>query len=91
MRGINKGQTIHFFVIPEVRDLIARELCKPSPVDFMSPSSSNEQVLRDINCWLVVNSMKSERIQFNQLTIQNVSNIWRKVAFKQLLLTYPDF
>ena len=44
-----------------------------------------KKVLIDVSAWLVINSMRSERIQFNQLCIQNVSNVWRKNSFKTLL------
>ena len=41
--------------------------------------------------WLVINSMRSERIQFNQLCIQSVGNVWRKNAFRLLLDNYPKY
>ena len=49
-----------------------------------------DQVLKQINAWLVVNSMRSERIQFNQLCLQNVSNIWKKQAFDVLLSRHSE-
>jgi hypothetical protein len=48
-------------------------------------------VLVDVAAWLVINSMRSERIQFNQLCIQNVSNVWRKNAFKTLLKNHTEY
>lgn len=41
--------------------------------------------LLDVTAWLVINSMKAERLQFDQLCSQNLSNIWREHAFEQLL------
>ena len=35
--------------------------------------------------WLVTNSMRSETIQFLQLQIQVITNLWRKSAFRALL------
>ena len=49
---------------------------------------SNENpaaVLRQIVAWLVVNSMRSEQIQWSMLCIQNVGNIFRKTAFENML------
>jgi hypothetical protein len=51
----------------------------------------DEKVLVDVAAWLVINSMRSERIQFNQLCIQNVSNVWRKNAFKTLLKNHTEY
>jgi hypothetical protein len=42
-------------------------------------------VLREIVAWLVVNSMRSEQIQWSMLCIQNCSNIFRKTAFEVML------
>lgn len=121
MRGINKGQTIHLMIIPEVCDLISRELRKIGATSLiseavdrvcgispslpengksaeMAPVLSTEyeanhvqQILRDVNAWLVINSMRSERVQFNQLCIQNVSNVWRKTAYNTLLAEHKQF
>ena len=80
MRGIGKGQRIFLYVIPEVDELIKREVSRASV--------NNKQELSDIAAvmaWLVINSMRSERLQFNLLQMQNAANIWRKNAFKKLL------
>ena len=71
MRGILRGQKVKLFVIPEVAKLIQRELAAAK-----YPKSSvegNVAVLREVVAWLVINSMRSERIQFNQLCIQVLS------------------
>jgi hypothetical protein len=41
-------------------------------------------LLRDVMAWLVINSCKSERLQYNQLQIQNLCNVWRRRAFDTL-------
>ena len=116
MRGINKGQTIHLMIIPEVCDLIARELRTIAVRSAISEAVSRvcasgadgsveaepvlsteydeehvQQILRDVNAWLVINSMRSERVQFNQLCIQNASNVWRKTAYATLLESHKNF
>eukprot|EP01043_Picozoa_sp_COSAG02_P048197 COSAG02_NODE_4712_length_5068_cov_56.652797_1_plen_771_part_10 len=49
---------------------------------------SNENpaaVLRQIVAWLVVNSLRSESVQWSMLCIQNVGNVFRKTAFEVML------
>jgi hypothetical protein len=38
-----------------------------------------------VAAWLTVNSMRSEKVQFLQLCLQSLSNVWRKKAFEVLL------
>ena len=74
-------------------------LCFPPPAApasklfFTSATGidGDQRVLVDVAAWLVINSMRSERIQFNQLCIQNVSNVWRKNAFKTLLKNHTEY
>ena len=42
-------------------------------------------VLRQIVAWLVVNSLRSESVQWSMLCIQNVGNVFRKTAFEVML------
>ena len=88
MRGIGLGQTITLLVIPEVLQLMKRQLSK---ADAPSPESSEVQMLRSISAWLVVNSMRTERVQFDQLQTQNLSNIWRQSAFETLIEGHRHF
>jgi len=90
MRGIGIGQGVTMFVIPEVQQLIKRQLSK---VQGYNPSGivSEVQTLKDISAWLVINSMKTERVQYNQLCGQNLANIWRQNAFEMLLDGYQHF
>jgi len=73
MRGIGKGQTIHLYIIPEVLKLIKKE----------APESGSMQ--RNVAGWLTINSMRSEKLQFMQLCVQNLKNVWRKRAYETLL------
>jgi len=108
MRQIARGQTIHLLVIPEVRDLMGRELRKALPAlsassEAIVPAIVNSEVvgnaspdavrkvLQDINAWLVINSMRTERVQFNMLQVQNLTNIWKKNAYSTLLGSFESF
>jgi len=75
MRGIGKGQTIHLFVIPEVLKLIRKEI------------GDSGSFQKDVNAWLLVNSMRSEKLQFMQLCIQNTANVFRKKCHKKLVVS----
>ena len=89
MRGIGRGQTIHLFVIPEVDRLIDRELLAAK----MPPTGASgvRKRLEDIAAWLIINSMKSERVQYNTLCLQNVANTWRKNGYAALVHTFDKF
>jgi len=83
MRGIGKGQTIRLLLTPEVEELMTREL--KAAGDEQRAETGEKRLLQDITAWLVINSMRSERVQYNQLCIQNVHNVWRKNGFKHVL------
>merc|ERR1712228_821448 len=38
--------------------------------------------------WLLINSFRSENMQANVVFQQNARNIWRKIVFSDLLLTF---
>lgn len=98
MRGIGVGQKVHVYVIPEVKELMQRELLQvertsslsASPSSSLlsssssSSSSNDDHVLEDIVAWLIINSLKSEQTQWTMLCIQNIGNLYRKNAFKTL-------
>lgn len=46
---------------------------------------SPDHVLDDVVAWLVINSLRSEQTQWVMLCIQNISNLYRKNAFRTLL------
>jgi hypothetical protein len=43
------------------------------------------QHLCNISAWLIINQMRSEKVQFNLLSEQSVSNVWRKRAYGALV------
>ena len=59
MRGIGKGQTIQLFLIPEVSTINKSIL--------WSERVTSKQMFNNFVAWLVINSMKSESIQFNNV------------------------
>ncbi|MAT98943.1 MAG: hypothetical protein CL608_17505, partial [Anaerolineaceae bacterium] len=86
MRGIGQGQTVTLLVIPEVQQLMQRQLAKAGYAESQTGASSScEQLLQNVTAWLVINSMRTERLQFDQLCHQNLSNLWRQNAFEQAL------
>jgi hypothetical protein len=103
MRGIGKGQTIHLVVTPEVLDLIVKNVAIGTKGRFVASvdqipnlllqlktSAEEEQFLRNVLSWLILNSMKVDSVQYNLLCEQNVANIWRKICFNFLLKNYHD-
>jgi Ca2+-binding EF-hand superfamily protein len=54
-------------------------------ISSLESPTKTVQVYRDIVAWLVLNGMRSEKIQFNMLSEQCVRNVSRKNAFQQLL------
>eukprot|EP00941_MAST-03F_sp_MAST-3F-sp1_P005353 g5353.t1 len=77
MRGIGKGQRIKLFIIPEVEKRIAAELDRKEGV-----KSCPEL---DVPAWLLTNSMKLECLQFLQLCVQELYNVWRRNALRSLI------
>ena len=47
--------------------------------------NNNENFLRDVISWLIINSMRVDGVQFSLLCEQNVNNIWRKRGFHNLI------
>ena len=94
MRGIGTGQTIHLYMIPEVKALVethnakGRGETRKTYVERMctlTPQELHRQWLVDVATWLVINSMHSEKMQFNLLCEHSVRNVWRKQCFKTLM------
>ena len=72
-----------------MKELINRELADTavhgmSREEFLQKSTVYH-TLEDIVAWLIVNSLRSEQTQWTMLCIQNISNLYRKNAFKHLL------
>lgn len=91
MRGIGKGQTMHLFAIPEVNSLISKSLKSPPAQTTTAESPALQKILRDVVGWLVVNSMKSETVQFNMLCEQAIFNVFRKNAFNTIQAQYKNY
>ena len=89
MRGIGKGQTVTLVTPPEVAKLVKTELSLGRGVALEEQpdlrSGSDEQGLRDVVAWLLLNGMKSERTQANMLITQNTANVWKKRAYRRLM------
>lgn len=83
MRGIGpRGQRVRVVVIPEVRRLVSSELT--SCLSGMRASASAMSPLAELVAWLVINSLRTEQLQWSMLCAQNISNVYRKVAFRHL-------
>lgn len=76
MRGIGVGQTLKVYMIPEVKKRIIGELAaangataeEQKRIAQADAQAMSQQVsLTDICTWLVINSMKTEKTQFNML------------------------
>lgn len=76
MRDIGQGQTVKILVTAKVRELISKVVHVP-PEESVTVSH--------ICCWLMYNSLQSERIQYMQLCEQNITHVWRKQAFDSLM------
>ncbi|CAE7489696.1 unnamed protein product [Symbiodinium natans] len=91
MRGIGRGQRICLYVIPEVVELISRDLHLAGIEEALrGPSKepwtqSEKGRLLAVAAWLLVNSIRTERIQFAMLQLQNLANVWRRNAFKGVM------
>ncbi len=72
MRGLSRGQTLHLLIVDEVMKLI-KDVC------------DSGDVRNDVIAWLVVNSMRSEKLQHLALCQQELTTLWRKTAFRALL------
>eukprot|EP00808_Paulinella_micropora_P012642 g44173.t1 len=97
MRGFGKGQTLHVFLMPEVKKLVqverpalrdakiaAHQWCPWKPAGE-GKTASQRNPLEDVMAWLLANSFVSERVQKQALRDQQLSNAWRAKAYKDLL------
>jgi hypothetical protein len=66
MRGIGVGQRVHVYIIPEVKELMQRELREAVIPAGAAPEPEivQDHVLEDVVAWLVVNSLRSEQTQW---------------------------
>ena len=89
MRGIGQGQTIVLCVTPEINELVLSEVAlaggetkkgRAARLLGQKAHDHNLQFLNDVCAWLIINSMKTERTQFNLLCEQSSKNVLRKAA-----------
>ena len=73
MRKIGVGQKIHLYVIPEVKKLIREGYSRTGTLAVRACG------------WLQLNGLRLDQLQFLQLASQNIQNVWRRVAFDNLL------
>ena len=99
MRGIGKGQTIKVLVPPEVEELICTSTALAlgqAPAAYtaafgrLKGGARTQQLLKNVVGWLNLNTMRSELLQFGLLCEQSLSNVWRKVAFNQLVQSHAN-
>ena len=95
MRGIDKGQRLQLLLTPEVQRLMYRQIAKGMGMaaenlqtqrrqTYATPQGK-QQLLKDVVAWLVINSMRSEKVQFNLLCEQRARHVWRKQAYRMLV------
>ena len=93
MRGLGKGQRIKMMVVKEVAELIRKNSTKMKYVsDIVAENVENvedddpeKKHLVQAVAWLITNSMRSEMLQYLQLQMQMITNLWRKSAFRTLM------
>ena len=99
MRGIGKGQTIVLFVVPEVSRLVSCETAlghgvtpdeRQAHLAAMPELHRARAQLEDVTAWLLLNSVRSEKVQFPLWCMQCAQNVWRKRAFAQLGVRYDE-
>jgi hypothetical protein len=89
MRGLGTGQRIHLYIIPEVHNIIQREVF--SSGEASTSGRSSVDILESVVAWLVINSMKTEQTQWSMLCVQNIANIHRKNAFARIAASATAF
>ena len=98
MRRLGVGQRLKVLIIPEVKRLMISQNAAAGkmgsfldgPVKSLYSRDQCCDILQDICSWLVINGMKSEKVQFAMLCEQNLTNIWRKKAFALLLREHAN-
>ncbi|TYZ50886.1 hypothetical protein PybrP1_007186 [[Pythium] brassicae (nom. inval.)] len=86
MRGIETGQAIHLFLIPEVENRIRHEIALAQSAPLAAQAAGDLQAyLQLVPAWLLVNSMRMESMQLVQLSLQELHNTWRKRALNALM------
>ena len=81
MRGIAKGQKIVVLMVDEVKKLVTDVMGVSK-----SPSTMRDKLVGVVS-WLITNSLRSEEMQYLQLLQQNLGNVWRDCAIRELLVS----
>ena len=90
MRGIATGQRINVIVVPEVVELMRRQLDSVPKNNLLQEMNEEERILEGIVCWLIINSLDSECKQFNFLMLQNLANVYRRHSLQAMLSTFRE-
>lgn len=85
MRGIETGQSIHLFLIPEVENRIRHEMMLSQSSQLAVQAKDLQEYLLLVPAWLLINSMRMESMQLVQLSLQELHNTWRKRALNSLM------
>ena len=87
MRGIGGGQTVTLLMIPEVRDLLQRQLSKAAmvPSSSLGTLSEHQKDLYAVTAWLVIAACQSESVQFAQSCKQSLATLWRSNCLDHVL------
>ncbi|TMW68228.1 hypothetical protein Poli38472_007900 [Pythium oligandrum] len=85
MRGIETGQSIHLFMIPEVENRIRHEMALANSLGLTNSTQTLSSFLVLVPAWLLINSMRMESMQLIQLSLQELHNTWRKRALNSLM------
>ncbi|CAK9004839.1 Protein phosphatase 1 regulatory subunit 12A (130 kDa myosin-binding subunit of smooth muscle myosin phosphatase) (Myosin phosphatase-targeting subunit 1) (Myosin phosphatase target subunit 1) (PP1M subunit M110) (Protein phosphatase myosin-binding subunit), partial [Durusdinium trenchii] len=91
MRGIGRGQSICLYIIPEIEELISRDLGLahlPQLPRFSTLGDRHKGVLDAVACWLLCQSMRTEKVQYAMLQLQNLANIWRRSSLAVVMEDY---
>ncbi|CAE8615816.1 unnamed protein product [Polarella glacialis] len=91
MRGIGRGQRICLYIIPEIEELISRDMgqaCLTQLPNFSTLGNRHKGVLDAVACWLLCQSMRTEKTQYAMLQLQNLANIWRRSSMDVIMGDY---
>ena len=88
MRQLGQGQTLRVIVNGEVLNLIKELRIPPSEAEAAGADPVGLDALRTrAVAWMLANQMKSEELQNIALSQQSLRNVWRRRAFRDLLLS----
>ena len=99
MRGLHSGQSLVALIPEEVYQLVKDCMALAAPRAGRQPHHHQQQRQRhstttrtaeppvrvQLLSWLVVNSMRSQHLQHLQLSMQSITHVSRRTAFKDLL------